>query len=195
MKNTVASYFYAHGLFCATYQGTVICFSMVIVILFSLPLINILSGDLYSPLAWDSPWFNYRVLHSPSDISWMQNMSKPGPLPIIPSWFVGEPLAVFQQMIVQVKIDCGRHFRLCAAPQEAISEAASIYVLLKLKEANSKCASLVHPVTKQLLRDKFGDYPEFPLSAISPAMLILKHKTSDESPMTTQQDHTALYSK
>lgn len=45
-------------------------------------------------------------------------------------------MAVFQQMIVQVKIDCGRHFRLCAAPQEAISEAASIYVLLKLKEAN-----------------------------------------------------------
>ena len=41
----------------------------------------------------------------------------------------------------------------------------------------SKCASLVHPVTKQLLRDRFGDYSGFPLSAISPAMLILKHKT------------------
>lgn len=102
-------------------------------------------------------------------------------------------MAIFQQVIVQVKIDCGRHFKLCTAPQDAISEAASVYVLLKLKEANkydtvmceiyiklflcSKCASLVHPVAKQLLRDRFGDYSGFPLSAISPAMLILKHKT------------------
>ena len=43
---------------------------------------------------------------------------------------------MFQQVTVQVKIDCGRHFKLCAAPHEGISEAASVYVLLKLKDAN-----------------------------------------------------------
>jgi len=45
-------------------------------------------------------------------------------------------LVVFQQVIVQVKIDCDRHFRLCAVPHESISEAASIYVLMKLKDAD-----------------------------------------------------------
>ena len=45
-------------------------------------------------------------------------------------------MAIFQQVIVQVKIDCDRHFRLCVAPHESISEAASLYVLMKLKDAD-----------------------------------------------------------
>lgn len=40
----------------------------------------------------------------------------------------------------------------------------------------SECSSVVHPVAKQFLKEKFGDYSGFPLSALSPALLVLKHE-------------------
>ncbi|XP_065912722.1 sterol regulatory element-binding protein cleavage-activating protein-like [Dysidea avara] len=194
MEAAIASYFYKHGLFCATYQRTVIFFSTVVVILFSLPLVNILpTGDPYTPLVWDSPWLNYRVLHTPSNVTWMETNPAPGALPIIPSWFFGEPLAIVQQVVVQVEIDCIQYFKVCTSRYEAIREAASIHVLLKLKEADSECSSVVHPVAKQFLKEKFGDYSGFPLSAISPALLVLKHDASDASSPQFEEDRNSLY--
>jgi len=51
-------------------------------------------------------------------------------------------MAIVQQVVVQVEIDCIQHFRTCTSHYEAIREAASIFVLLKLKESD-RCDGLV----------------------------------------------------
>lgn len=153
--DVLSSLYYAHGLFCASYPITVVCFAGVVVTLCSLPYFITWTGGLNTPKLWRSSWLNYRVPTSDTPFSkgadWLiqddHHFSKE-----VPSWFTDLPVAVIQQFHVGVAINCTKTSQLCAKSFYGTSRLVASYLLDQLQDAESICRPVMHEAAIKLHR-------------------------------------------
>jgi len=178
---SAAGLYYTHGLFCASYPGTVLVLVSVAVIACSLPFFITSTGDLNTPKPWRSPWLNYRVPTKDDNVGtaeWVINnatqLSER-----TPSWFLGLPVAVIQQLYVNVEVRCNHPTKQPLCQKYSIGRKTAAHLLEQMKETIGVCSPVMHPAAIKFansLNASEGDSPSTSSGVLSPSLDSIRSK-------------------
>jgi hypothetical protein len=168
---TIEGLYYAHGLLCASYPISMLAFVFLVVVITSLPFFVTPTGDLNSPKPWRSPWLNYRVPAGRGGgalgegMEWIVDNSTQFS-GRVPSWFRGLPVALAQQMYVEVRVNCSSHSAFCQKSHFGSSRAVAASLLHTLGEKTRSCYSVLHPAAVSLTSELDHTHPPGILSPL-----------------------------